>query len=158
MAGFPKAGDDYAGRYSVVRELGHGDSGIVYEAVDRVLNRSVAIKIVLPSLSDRGDQQARFAREAAVITTIRSRHVVGIEQHGEHDDTVYVVTELFPDGDLQSWLTAQGPARPSVSTGAGGAGVRGARRRPRHRRDPPRHHTRKRPAPEPARGSGPLPL
>jgi len=109
MAGFPKTGDEYGGRYRITRELGHGGMGIVYEAVDSVLNRSVALKIVLPSLPDREDFQARFAREASVLARIRSRHVVGIHEYGEHDDTVYFVTELFPDGDLQHWLQSNGP-------------------------------------------------
>lgn len=109
MAGFPKAGDEYGGRYRIVRELGHGGTGIVYEAVDSVLDRPVALKIVLPSLPDRGDYRGRFAREASVLAKIRSRHIVGIHEYGEHDDTVYFVTELFPDGDLHRWLQSHGP-------------------------------------------------
>jgi hypothetical protein len=99
----------YGGRYRIVRDLGHGGMGIVYEATDTVLNRSVALKIVLPSLPDRENYQARFAQEAAVLAKIRSRHIVGIHEYGEHDDTVYFVTELFPDGDLQTWLQTHGP-------------------------------------------------
>lgn len=109
MAGFPKAGDEYGGRYRIVRQLGHGGMGIVYEAVDTVLNRPIALKIVLPSLTDRDTYQSRFAREAAVLAKIRSRHIVGIHEYGEHEDTVFFVTELFPDGDLSSWLTTHGP-------------------------------------------------
>ena len=109
MAGFPKAGDEYGGRYRIVRAIGHGGMGSVYEAVDKVLNRPVALKIVLPSLPDREDYQARFAREASVLARIRSRHIVGIHEYGEDDDTVFFVTELFPDGDLQSWLARNGP-------------------------------------------------
>ncbi|MGZ4448856.1 MAG: serine/threonine-protein kinase [Nocardioides sp.] len=109
MAGFPKAGDEYDGRYRIVRQLGHGGMGVVYEAVDKVLNRSVALKIVLPSLPDREDYQQRFAREANVLARIRSRNIVGIHEYGEHEDTVYFVTELFPDGDLHSWLAQHGP-------------------------------------------------
>ncbi len=108
MAGFPKADEEYAGRYRIVREIGHGGMGIVYEAVDTVLNRSVALKILLPSLPDRDGYQARFAREASVLAQIRSRHIVGIHEYGEHDDTVFFITELFPDGDLQHWLTERG--------------------------------------------------
>jgi len=109
MAGSPKAGEEYGGRYRIVRELGHGGTGIVYEAVDNVLNRSVALKIVLPSLPDREDYQARFRREAAVLARMRSRHIVDILDYGHQDDTVYVVTELFPDGDLQGWLQSNAP-------------------------------------------------
>lgn len=109
MAGFPRPGDEYGGRYEIVRELGHGGVGIVYAAHDRVLGRDVALKIVLPSLPDREDYQRRFAREASALAQIRSRHVVGIHEFGEHHDTVYVVTQLFPDGDLRRWLAEHGP-------------------------------------------------
>ncbi|MDN4162423.1 serine/threonine-protein kinase [Nocardioides abyssi] len=107
--GYPKVDDEYDGRYRIVRRIGHGGMGVVYEAVDKVLNRSVALKIVLPSLPDREDFHARFAREASVLARIRSRNIVGIHEYGETDDTVYFVTELFPDGDLRTWLQAHGP-------------------------------------------------
>ncbi len=109
MAGFPKAGDEYGGRYRILRQIGHGGMGIVYEARDLVLDRSVALKIVLPSLPDRDAYQARFAREASVLARIRSRNIVGIHEYGEHEDTVFFVTEFFPDGDLHSWIDTHGP-------------------------------------------------
>lgn len=109
MAGFPVAGATYAGRYRVVRELGHGTSGTVFEAHDPVLDRTVALTVVVPSLADRGGYQDRFAREAAALARIRSQHVVGIHEYGEHDGTVYAVTDHFPDGDLARWLADHGP-------------------------------------------------
>ncbi|NYD40780.1 serine/threonine-protein kinase [Nocardioides panaciterrulae] len=115
MAGFPKAGDEYGGRYRILRQIGHGGMGIVYEALDTVLNRSVALKIVLPSLPDREDYQARFAREANVLARIRSRNIVGIHEYGEHEDTVFFVTEYFPDGDLQTWIGTHGPLERRVA-------------------------------------------
>ncbi|MBZ5740142.1 serine/threonine-protein kinase [Nocardioides mangrovi] len=109
MAGFPKAGDQYGGRYRIVAEIGHGGMGVVYEALDTVLNRSVALKIVLPSLADRDEYHQRFAQEAAALAKIHSRHIVGIYDYGEHEDTVYFATQFFPDGDLQSWIAEHGP-------------------------------------------------
>ncbi len=109
MAGFPAEGESYADRYRVVRELGHGRSGTVFEAHDAVLDRPVALNVVVPSQADRGGYQDRFAREAAALARIRSRHVVGIHEYGEHDGTVYAVTDFFPDGDLGSWLVTHGP-------------------------------------------------
>ncbi len=109
MAGFPRVGDVYADRYRIARELGHGGLGIVYEAHDTVLDRPIALKVVVPSASDREDYQRRFAAEASVLAQIRSRHVLGIHEYGEHDDTAYVVTELIPDGTLATWLVEHGP-------------------------------------------------
>ncbi|MCW2765004.1 MAG: pknH [Nocardioides sp.] len=107
--GYPKVDDEYDGRYRIVRPIGHGGTGVVYEALDNVLNRSVALKVVRPSLPDRDDLHARFAREASVLARIRSRSIVGIHGYGEHDDTVYLVTEFFRDGDLRTWLEHHGP-------------------------------------------------
>ena len=109
MAGFPMVGDVYADRYRISRELGHGGLGIVYEAHDTVLDRPIALKVVVPSASDREDYQRRFAAEASVLAQIRSRHVLGIHEYGEHEDTAYVVTELIPDGSLARWLVDHGP-------------------------------------------------
>lgn len=113
MSGFPKAGDEYVTCYRIVRQLGPGGQSVVYEAVDEVLNRSVALKVVLPSPPDRKDFSAGVAREAAILARIRSRSIVQIHEYGEVEDTVFLVTDLFPEGDLQSWLAPAGP-----STGA----------------------------------------
>ncbi|CAB4689088.1 MAG: protein kinase [Actinobacteria bacterium] len=107
--GYPKVDDEYAGRYLIVRQIGYGGMGVVFEAIDKVLNRAVAIKVVMPSLPDREDYAARFANEASVLARIRSRNIVQIHEYGEDDDTVYFVTELFPDGDLRSWLDHHDP-------------------------------------------------
>ena len=70
---------------------------IVYEATDTVLNRSVALKIVLPSLPDRENYQARFAQEAAVLAKIRSRHIVGIHEYGERQlDNALDFARIWP--------------------------------------------------------------
>lgn len=109
MAGFPAEGDTYADRYKIVRELGHGRSGTVFEALDPVLDRPVALTVVVPSVAAPGAHAHRFAREAAALARVRSRHVVGIHEYGEHDGTAYAVTDLLPDGDLERWLAAYGP-------------------------------------------------
>lgn len=109
MAGFPAEGDTYAGRYKVGRELGHGRSGTVFEAHDPVLERGVALTVVVPSVATPRAHADRFAREAAALARIHSRHVVGIHEYGEHEGTAYAVTELLPDGDLDGWLSQHGP-------------------------------------------------
>lgn len=97
-----------ASRYRLVRELGHGGMGVVYVATDETLGRSVAVKILHPTLTSV-DFLARFEREAAVLAKLRSPHIVTIHDHGRVDDLTFLVTELFADGDLQSWVKTHGP-------------------------------------------------
>ena len=107
MAGLPQVGDVY-GKFRISEQLGHG-TGAVYAATDAVLGRQVALKVMLPALADAEDFKRRFAREAAALARVRSRHIVQIHEYGEHEGTLFLVTELVPDGDLQRWLAAHGP-------------------------------------------------
>lgn len=99
----------YASRYRIERQIGRGGMGYVYEALDEQLSRPVAVKVV--RADDDGDHHyaQRFAREARVLAKIRSRHTVTIHEHGEYDGTVYLVTDLMPEGDLHTWLLREGP-------------------------------------------------
>lgn len=114
MSVFPQPGDRY-GKYRIDSLLGRGGMGAVYSATDDLLGRQVALKIVLPSLSDIDDYKARFAREAALLARVRSQHIVGIHEYGEHDEALFLVTELFPDGDLFQWLQRNGPLDPAAA-------------------------------------------
>ncbi len=111
MAGLLEVGDAY-GHYRIERLIGRGGMGAVYEATDLRLNRLVALKIVLPTLSDTEDFQQRFEREASVLARIRSRHIVQIYEYGEHEGMVFLVTEYLPDGDLHTWLERHGSLMP----------------------------------------------
>lgn len=104
----PTVGEVYADRYRIVRRLGEGGMGTVFEATDTVLDRRIALKVVSPALADREAYQERFAREAALLARVRSRHIVHIHEYGQVDDTVYLTTELFPDGDLRNRLALRG--------------------------------------------------
>lgn len=116
MSAFPQPGDTY-GKYRIDRLLGRGGMGAVYAATDTLLGRQVALKVVLPSLSDIDDYKARFAREAALLARVRSQHIVQIHEYGEQDEALYLVTELFPDGDLFQWLRTNGPLDPATALG-----------------------------------------
>lgn len=96
-----------ADRYRLLREVGHGGMGVVYVALDQALQREVAVKILHPTLTSP-DFLTRFEREAAVLAKLRSPHIVTIHDHGRVDDLTFLVTELFPDGDLQSWIRTNG--------------------------------------------------
>jgi serine/threonine-protein kinase len=100
------------GHYRVGRRLGGGGMGVVHEARDENLDRPVALKVIAPELAEDAEFRARFTREAQAQASLDSRHVVQVYAHGEDDGRLWIATQLVPDGDLRSMLTAHGA--PSV--------------------------------------------
>lgn len=105
--GHPAAGTTL-GPYRVVRAIGSGGMGIVYEAHDLALDRRVALKVIAPHLSGDPDFRARFSREAQALAALDSDHVVRVYAHGEAEGSLYVATQLLPDGDLGRMLARHG--------------------------------------------------
>ncbi len=86
------------GENRVVREIGRGGMGIVYEAIQEPLGRRVAVK-VLPrhALGDERSRE-RFLREAKAVAKLTHPHIVPIHAFGEQDGMPYYVMPLI-DGD-----------------------------------------------------------
>ena len=83
------------GPFRVVKFLGAGGMGAVYEAVDSKLGRSVALKVIRPRLADSATAQARFLREARTAATFEHAHVVSIFQVGEDNGVSYLAMPLL---------------------------------------------------------------
>jgi serine/threonine protein kinase len=92
------------GDYRIVREIGRGGMGIVYEAVQESLDRHVALK-VLPrhSLLDP-KKLARFQREAQAAAALHHSNIVPVFGVGEHDGLHYYVMQLIPGQGLHEVL------------------------------------------------------
>lgn len=103
----PSTGEVF-GRYRLERRIGHGGMGVVYEAYDPTLERTVAVKVLHANLNETDDYRSRFEREAAVLARIRSRHIVQVHDFGSQGTTIFLVTEYFPDGDLHQLLRREG--------------------------------------------------
>lgn len=92
------------GRYRLVRILGRGAMGVVYEAQDERLGRTVAIKTVLRSHLDNEttaqDYAARFVREAQAAARLSHPNIVTVYDFGEHDDLSYIVMEFVSGREL----------------------------------------------------------
>ena len=95
------------GDYTIVRRLGRGGMGTVYEADHRPTGRRVALKVLSHAL-DNPQARARFLREgrlAASINHPNSVYVYGTEEIG---GTPTISMELIPGGTLQQWVRARG--------------------------------------------------
>ncbi|HVO11015.1 MAG TPA: protein kinase [Vicinamibacteria bacterium] len=88
------------GRYRVAGELGQGAMGTVYRAVDDVLEREVAVKVMSRSAAD-ADARARFMREARAAAKLQHPNIVVIYELGEHMGAPFMALELLDGVDLQ---------------------------------------------------------
>ena len=95
-------GETLEGRYRVLRLLGRGGMGAVYEARHLRLDKRVAVKVLYPSLASDERERKRFLREARAATKIRNPHVVEILDFGDHPTTFFVMA--FLEGRDLSWL------------------------------------------------------
>lgn len=90
--------------YTIVRLLGRGGMAEVYEGYDRELERSVAIKVILPAMSSEPGFEERFRREARLVASLRHPHIVQVYDFGVADGKPYMVMEYLPGGALKDRL------------------------------------------------------
>ena len=83
--------------YRVLRLLGQGGMGKVYQAEDVKLKRVVALKVMLPDMSALLSCRERFLREARTMAAVRNDHIVTIYEVGQADEVPYLAME-FLDG------------------------------------------------------------
>lgn len=105
----PPEPPDQLGPYRILRRLGHGGMGTVYDALDTTLDRHVALKLISPELAHDPELRLRFVREAQAQASLDSPHVVHVFAHGEIDGQLFIATQLVPDGDLARHLRRHGP-------------------------------------------------
>jgi tRNA A-37 threonylcarbamoyl transferase component Bud32 len=86
--------------YRVVRELGSGASGVVYEAEDPQLARRVALKLLRSGTLASAAQLERFRREREALAKVVHPHVLSVHAAGTWRGSPYVVTELLPGRTL----------------------------------------------------------
>jgi serine/threonine protein kinase len=107
MSTMPGAEDQF-GPYLIRRPLGSGGMGAVYVATQTTLGRDVALKVLLPMYADAPDYRTRFAREAAALARVDSPHIIQIFDYGEHENRLFIATQLVGGGDLGVYLHERG--------------------------------------------------
>ena len=98
----------WLGRYQIVRLIGRGGMGCVYEAVHRDLGKRVAVKALLPALAASSEARSRFLREGQAAARIRHPNVVDVTDVAADGPTSYLVMEYLEGEDLASLLARQG--------------------------------------------------
>jgi serine/threonine protein kinase/WD40 repeat protein len=96
------------GHYEVLEVLGSGGFGIVLRALDDVLQRIVALKVLSPQVAATSPARKRFLREARSCAGIRHENVVQVHAV-EEQPLPYLVMEFIPGGTLQQMLDRTGP-------------------------------------------------
>ena len=114
MVGFPAIGDRI-GPYRVDAEIGRGGMGIVYRATQLALNRPVALKILDPRFAADATFAARFSREANILASLDSPHVIQIFDHGVSDDRLYLAMQYVAGGDVGQLVARGGPLPPTMA-------------------------------------------
>jgi len=93
------------GRYRIVRELGRGGMGVVYEAEDPELSRPVALKVLRGRLADRAG--GRLLAEARAMARLAHPNVCVVYDVGGEGGRPYIAMECVRGGTLAEWLTAE---------------------------------------------------
>jgi serine/threonine protein kinase len=83
------------GRYEIVKELGRGTMGVVYQAHDPQIDRMVALKVLRPDRVVSQDFVLRFLREAKAIGRISHPNIVTVYDVGQDHGTIYIAMEYL---------------------------------------------------------------
>ena len=89
--------DTQLGQYRIVEPIGAGGMGEVYRARDTKLDRTVALKILLPELAESEERRTRFLREAKAASAIDHPNVAHIYEIGEADGIDFIAMQ-YVDG------------------------------------------------------------
>ena len=113
------------GDFRLLREVGRGGMGVVYEAEQVSLGRRVALKLLPPGVFRDPVKRRRFEREAKAAAKLHHTNIVPVHGFGEHDGTPYYVMQFIPglglDAVIHELAQAPGPepARPRDPDRAG---------------------------------------
>ena len=109
--------DKYVGqifdrRYRIVRIIGVGGMAVVFEAVDTVMKRTVAVKMLKEEIA--GDAQAvkRFINESRAVSMLSHPNIVSIYDVSVRDDLKYIVMERVDGITLKNYMNSRGPLPP----------------------------------------------
>jgi serine/threonine-protein kinase len=98
------------GRYQILERVGRGGMGVLYRGFDPVLDREVAVKVMLTDFSDDHEQmRPRFYREAKAAAKLQHRNIVTVFEFAEEANQPHIVMEFLKGVSLGARMTAAPP-------------------------------------------------
>ncbi|MES1171976.1 MAG: serine/threonine-protein kinase [Bacteroidota bacterium] len=97
-------GATLAGRYLIIRRIGEGGMGAVYEAKHTIIGKRVAVKVLLEKFLTKSDFVARLLQEARLASAIGHEHIVDVTDFGTTDDGRAFVAMEFLEGESLAQL------------------------------------------------------
>ena len=101
------------GRYILLDRLGTGAMGRVFKARHRLMDRIVALKIVLPLCASSNKSRTRFFREIKIVGLLDHPNVLRAFDADQHEDSPYIVMEYLEGEDLEKNLRRRGILPPN---------------------------------------------
>ncbi len=105
----PTEGTTLSSRYTLTRRIAVGGMGQVWEAIDTVLGRTVAVKLLHRALSQEGDFADRFRAEARHAASLHHPNIATVFDYGEDEGTAYLVMESVPGQPLSQIIAERAP-------------------------------------------------
>ncbi len=93
---------DRIAHYNILEKIGSGGMGEVYRARDTKLGRTVAIKVLPPSVAGDRERRERLLREARTVAAISHPNIATLFQAGEEGETLFLVCEFVPGQTLHA--------------------------------------------------------
>jgi serine/threonine-protein kinase len=112
----PRIGSELAG-HRIERVLGRGGMGVVYEAVDLSLERTVALKLIAPELAESPGFRRRFIAESRIAASLDHPNVVPIFRAGEEDGALFLAMRFVAGDNLGTIITRKGALAPRRAAG-----------------------------------------
>ena len=88
--------------YQIIRKVGHGGSSSVYLAVQKSINRRVALKVLHQTLTTAPDFDQRFLREGRIIGQLNHKNIIQIYDIGHYQQTYYMALEYLPGPEFKA--------------------------------------------------------
>ena len=107
-----KPGDLIGARYEILSLLGEGGMGAVYKALDREVDRPVALKLIRPDLASNPVILARFKQELLTATQVTHKNVIRTYDISEADGVKFITMEFVEGDDLRRILIDNGNLPP----------------------------------------------